>query len=216
MSGEDCKPKIGRPPVLSCEERTCQILRAAEAVFVQHGYSGATMDRIACAAGMSKRTLYQHFDDKLSVLAALLKAYNAGPLMESLNDPDPPGTPREILHRSITGIAHFVLGPEQTALTRLAVSEATATPEVARLFYQNAMGGPIAAFARRLGRMAERGQIRCDDPDRLGVHLIGATLNRQLFRLLTHPGAPPPSAEELESHVVAVLALVGPALGLAE
>lgn len=214
MSGEDCKPKIGRPPVLSCEQRTCQILRAAEAVFVRHGYSGATMDRIACEAGMSKRTLYQHFADKLSVLAALLAAYNAGPVMDSLSDPDPAGPPRQILHRSLAGIVAFVLGPEQVALTRLAVAEAISTPEVSRLFYQNAMGGPSAAFARRLAHMAESGQIRCADPERLGAHLIGATLNRQLFRLLTHPGTPPPTAAEIDAQVDAVLALVAPALGL--
>ncbi|MGC9445444.1 TetR/AcrR family transcriptional regulator [Cereibacter johrii] len=210
------KPKIGRPPVLSCAERTCQILRAAEQVFVCHGYSGTTMDRIACAAGMSKRTLYQHFPDKLAVLQGILRAYDAGPLMESLTDPDPPGSAREILHRSLVEILRFLLCPAQVALTRLAVSEATAAPEVARLFYDNAMGGLSAAFTRRIARLAAQGRIRCSDADWLGSSLVGGALNRQLLRRLTHPEAGPPDVADLERRVSALLDLVGPSLGFAE
>lgn len=210
----EAKVRTGRPPVLSCEERTCLILRAAEAVFARHGYSGATMERIASEAGMSKRTLYQHFGDKLTVLAALLRAYDADPVMTCLTDPDPEGTPHQILHRSLTEIARHVLGPGQVALTRLAIAEATSTPEVARLFYENAMDGISAAFARRLARMAGRGQIRTADPERLGEILIGATLNRQVLHRLTHADTPPPEAADLAARVDAVLALTGPALGL--
>lgn len=206
--------RTGRPPVLSCEERSCQILRAAEAVFARHGYSGATMERIATEAGMSKRTLYQHFGDKLAVLAALLRAYNANPVMESLQDPAPAGSPREILHRSLCAIAGFVLSPGQIALTRLAIAEATTTPEVARLFYANAMGGLNAALSRRLAWLAESGAIRCADPERLGEQLIGATLNRQVLRRLTHTEIGAPSADEIAGRVDDVLDLVAPAMGL--
>ncbi|MGP3698085.1 TetR/AcrR family transcriptional regulator [Rhodobacter sp. NSM] len=210
------KPKIGRPPVLSCAERTCQILRAAEQVFVCHGYSGTTMDRIACAAGMSKRTLYQFFPDKLAVLVAILKAYDAGPLMAVLADPEPPGTAREILHRSLVEILRFLLSPAQVALTRLAVAEATVAPEVSRLFYGNAMGGLSAAFTRRIAALASEGRIRCNDPDWLGTTLIGAALNRQLFRRLTHAESAPPDETDLDRRVSALLDLVGPTLGLPE
>ena len=212
MTGARCR--LGRPPALSGAERTCRILAAAEAEFVRHGYSGATMERIAAGAGMSKRTLYRHFPDKLAVLSALLRAYDADPVMERLADPDPPGTPREILHPSLCEIAGFILGPGQIALSRLAIAEATTAPEVARLFYDNAIGNLSAAFARRLARLAATGAIRATDPERLGELLVGATLNRQVFRRLTHADEPRPLPAQIAARVDAVIALVAPGLGL--
>ncbi len=125
--------------------------------------------------------------------------------MESLTDPDPPGSAREILHRSLVEILRFLLCPAQVALTRLAVSEATAAPEVARLFYDNAMGGLSAAFTRRIAGLAAQGRIRCSDADWLGSSLVGCALNRQLLRRLTHPEAGPPDVAELERRVSALL-----------
>ena len=55
---------------LSPEKRT-QILAGAASVFAADGYEGASMARIAAVAGVSKGTLYNHFDSK----AALFTAY---------------------------------------------------------------------------------------------------------------------------------------------
>ncbi len=53
-------------------ERRAQLLDAAQAVFVQHGYHAAAMDEIADRAGVSKPVLYQHFPGKLDLYLALL------------------------------------------------------------------------------------------------------------------------------------------------
>jgi AcrR family transcriptional regulator len=51
-----------------------QILDAAYGVFYKEGFSRARMDVIAEAAGVTKRTLYYHFDSKDALLAAVLDA----------------------------------------------------------------------------------------------------------------------------------------------
>ena len=53
-------------------ERRAQLLRAAQEVFVQHGYHATSMDDIAERAGVSKPVLYQHFSSKLDLYLALL------------------------------------------------------------------------------------------------------------------------------------------------
>jgi AcrR family transcriptional regulator len=56
-------------------ERRAQLLDAAQAVFVEHGYHAAAMDEIADRAGVSKPVLYQHFPGKLDLYLALLDTH---------------------------------------------------------------------------------------------------------------------------------------------
>lgn len=56
--------RTGRPPA---RER---ILAAAACAFGQHGYQASTLEDIAEAAGVARRTLYHHFSSKQEILAA--------------------------------------------------------------------------------------------------------------------------------------------------
>ena len=53
------------------------VLDAAEQVFVELGYTDASMDDIARRAAMSKKTLYQLFDTKESLFAAVIASRRA-------------------------------------------------------------------------------------------------------------------------------------------
>ena len=59
-------------PRLSADARREQILDVAIQVFGRAGYYGASMNDIADAAGVTKPVLYQHFDSKSDLYAALL------------------------------------------------------------------------------------------------------------------------------------------------
>ena len=54
----------------------CQLLGAAQEVFVAQGYHAAAMDDIAERAGVSKPVLYQHFPGKLDLYLALLDQHS--------------------------------------------------------------------------------------------------------------------------------------------
>lgn len=47
-----------------------RIIAAARKVFVKRGYAKATIEEITAAAGLSRATLYLHFDSKFALLAA--------------------------------------------------------------------------------------------------------------------------------------------------
>ena len=55
--------------------RRLQLLRAAQDVFVAHGFHAAAMDDIADRAGVSKPVLYQHFPGKRELYLALLEEH---------------------------------------------------------------------------------------------------------------------------------------------
>jgi AcrR family transcriptional regulator len=52
-----------------------RILRVALSFFLTHGYSRVTMDEIARELGMSKKTLYLHYDGKESLLLASVEHF---------------------------------------------------------------------------------------------------------------------------------------------
>lgn len=52
---------------------TAQILRSAQTEFATSGFSGARVDRIAVGSGTNKALLFQRFDDKAGLYAAVLE-----------------------------------------------------------------------------------------------------------------------------------------------
>jgi AcrR family transcriptional regulator len=58
----------------SAEKTRQRILNAAYVLFRQRGYSRVSMDEIAVATTVTKRTLYYHFKSKDHLLAAVLEA----------------------------------------------------------------------------------------------------------------------------------------------
>jgi AcrR family transcriptional regulator len=54
-----------------------RIIAAARKVFVKKGYARATIEEITAAAGVSRATLYQHFDSKFALLAAATEKMRA-------------------------------------------------------------------------------------------------------------------------------------------
>jgi AcrR family transcriptional regulator len=68
-----CKWIFG-PMALSSTNRQEQIVEAARALFVRRGYRHSSMEDIAAGAGISRRTLYLHFESKDAIFNAMLEA----------------------------------------------------------------------------------------------------------------------------------------------
>jgi AcrR family transcriptional regulator len=66
-------PRRGRPPSYDRDEA----LRAIRDVFWQRGFSAASLDDIAAAAGMNRPSLYAAFGDKRAMYLAALRMFSA-------------------------------------------------------------------------------------------------------------------------------------------
>ncbi len=66
-------PDSRRGRVHDAEGARQALLDAAEAVFAEHGFDGARVDAIAAAAGYNKSLIFQYFDDKLGLYAAVIR-----------------------------------------------------------------------------------------------------------------------------------------------
>ena len=69
--------KRGRARVYDAQKSREAMLNAAETLFAEHGFHGASMDGIASRSGYNKSLLFQYFGDKLSLYAAVLKRADA-------------------------------------------------------------------------------------------------------------------------------------------
>ncbi|MNS48849.1 HTH-type transcriptional repressor KstR2 [compost metagenome] len=69
LSGDSTPtPRSARKPKGEGHVRRAEILAAAERIFVEHGYEGATIRKIADEVGLSSTALYMHFADKSEML----------------------------------------------------------------------------------------------------------------------------------------------------
>ncbi len=64
------KQGAGRP---KSEEKRRQIMQAASALFLECGFASTSMDLVASRAGVSKQTVYSHFDNKDSLYVAVIE-----------------------------------------------------------------------------------------------------------------------------------------------
>ena len=66
-------PRSARKPKGEGHARRAEILAAAERIFVEHGYEGATIRKIADEVGLSSTALYMHFADKGEILQEICR-----------------------------------------------------------------------------------------------------------------------------------------------
>ena len=58
------------------QQKHLDIIRAAKKEFIEYGFSGENMARITFSSGVSKRTLYRHFESKSVLFESVLIVIN--------------------------------------------------------------------------------------------------------------------------------------------
>lgn len=64
-----------------------RILETALGLFCRHGYAGTSIRQIAAQVGLSPSSLYNHFDSKEAMLAALIERFDPGSSTDRLASP---------------------------------------------------------------------------------------------------------------------------------
>jgi len=176
-----------------------QMLKAARRLFAEGGYGAVSMDLVAKTAGVSKATLYAHFESKERLFAEILEAESDRAADEQWLSERFDGDAESALRRFARGMARFFVDGRGLAVYRLFVSDLHRFPELVARFHA---AGPMAMRARvvrLLTQMADRGALAIDDPETAADHLLALVQGRLPFDRSI--GLPPPSDAELERHV---------------
>jgi AcrR family transcriptional regulator len=191
----------GRPRQIEQGERRLKVIEAAEQVFVETGYGAANVDDIARRAGMSKKTIYQIFDTKEALFAAVIAARRAALASmigaEGCSATDPP---EKVLRHFLSEVARFVLAPRQAALYRLAIAESQRAPELAHAFYREGPTKARTALTQWLALMHERNVLQVPDAGTTAGMLFSMVFAEPQMRLLIGE-AREPSDEAIRARV---------------
>ena len=193
----------GRPKDMN---KRAAILHAAEALFVEHGYEGTSMDQIAADAGVSKLTVYSHFGDKDALFAEAVRGYCEKQLPTSAFDPDPAVPLRERL--LTVGRAYFAMvsAPQAISGHRLLCSAQMVEKRLARLFWESGPQRVQEKFTALLERRIGVGDLAIDDVPRAAAQffalLRGELHQRMVFGVCEDGEA---SREDREVHIAAAV-----------
>jgi TetR/AcrR family transcriptional regulator, mexJK operon transcriptional repressor len=155
------------------------ILEGARTAFLAKGYAGTNMDEIAALASVSKRTVYQHFNDKERLFAEIVLSTtdDIDELVqlvgaELVDTQDLTGDLRRLARRLLGAL----MQPDLLRLRRLVIANASHFPTLGRDWYERGFERVIATLALRFEELAGKGLLRIDDPVLAANHFVGLLL----------------------------------------
>ncbi|ROL82812.1 transcriptional regulator, TetR family [Pseudomonas sp. NFPP07] len=193
----------GRPKDLAKRQA---ILEAAKTLFLSNGYANTSMDAVAAEAGVSKLTVYSHFNDKETLFSAAVVA-KCEEQLPTLIFELPAGMPIESVLLNIGRGFHLLINSEESLnLHRLIMALGSQDPKLSQIFFEAGPQRMVQGMERLLTRIDQSGALRIDKPRNAAEHFFCLLKGTANFRLLYGCGEPL-SDEAAEEHVREVVGL---------
>ena len=181
------------------------IIRGATTMFLKHGFSTVSMDKIAQAAPVSKATLYKYFDSKNALFTAVIDELCDSlfqTMDEALLDS---GSVENNLTNIATAFVDLIFTEEALAIYRLVISECRDFPELGRLLYEGAPKDLLSQLEHYLININKLDHINIVSPAFAADAFLSLLKGELHFQCLLGIKAPP-SVEEKKTHINQVVA----------
>ncbi|MEM8777471.1 MAG: TetR/AcrR family transcriptional regulator [Cyanobacteria bacterium P01_G01_bin.49] len=179
-----------------------QILRGALPEFLENGYAGTSMDKVAKTAGVSKQTLYSYFYDKEGLFRALIK-YIACQKFRLVWSNPLKGEPPEVLTQLARRIIKEINDPDYLCFLRLIIAESGTYPELSQLFLQNVAQPAVAILT---GYLQEHPELKIRDTEVVAHIFVGTLIHNILTQnMLSGKEVIPMETERLIKHLVELI-----------
>lgn len=172
-------------------------------MFTRAGFEAANMDRLAAVAGVSKATIYKHFQSKEQLLQALLDDLLGHlPAPATLVDRGQGPLPERLL---TIGQQLCALATSQLVLDARALLDAAATSgwTAPGAFWTCCVAPYRAAFAAMLDQTADDDGLEITDAELATSQFFALVASEPFLRLAS--GAPPLTKAALTGHVTAAV-----------
>jgi TetR/AcrR family transcriptional regulator, regulator of autoinduction and epiphytic fitness len=177
------------------------IVEAAERLFLERGFGAVSMDELAEAAGVARRTLYNQFASKEEIFRETLLSVSG-----QLEDVLPPGVEtqgdvEDVLRLIARAILQLHRRPGYLGFFRMAVAESRQFPWIAEAFAA-VMEPLMERFARYLAHLTAMGVLDCRNPV-LAAHQFTGILNEFFLWpwMMGRQGLPVPAEEVIEETI---------------
>ncbi|HLZ64956.1 MAG TPA: TetR/AcrR family transcriptional regulator [Aliidongia sp.] len=181
-------PPIPDPAADGPGGKVGQILAAARHLFLEQGYDGTSMDGVAKRAGVSKATLYVHFENKQRLFAEVVAEARSG-LHRSIaaitrgEQADPEETLRLIGRQFL----YFVTSPAVLTLFRAVIGETQRFPELGRAIFQAGSNDILDLITGSIAQATQRGVLTVPNPRMAAAQFIALTKSDLHLRCLLEP-----------------------------
>ena len=177
------------------------IVQAARGLFLERGFGAVSMDNLAEAAGVARRTLYNQFASKEEIFREML-----GLLSAQLEDALPPGIETEgdveaVLRLIARRILDLHRQPDYLGFFRMVVADSRHFPWIAEAFAA-VMNARMERLARYLAHLTALGVLDCDDPMLVAHQFTGLLNEFVLWPWLMGRDSLPASAEQIIDEAV--------------
>lgn len=182
------------------------IFAAARRLFARGGYEAVSMDAVAAAAGVTKRTLYNHFGSKERLFAATVA--DQGDQIRPVHPSELKGA--EDVGRTLIAIGvpllEMLSSPKAHEFGRMMIGQIDRHSELIQRFYAAGPATTHRDLSALLLAAHKKGRLSVPDPDLAADQLISMWLGQHHFRqqLGLAPGR---SRAEIETHVHSCVAM---------
>jgi AcrR family transcriptional regulator len=156
------KPKAGRPTAADAVRLEASILQEATVAFLRDGYAATSIEAIAKARSVAKRTIYARWPGKPALFRAVLERLMAEWFALS-GDWAPDASLEPSLQEAAHRIMAVALTPEAVALYRLLVAESARFPELPRMMHEAGANAGTARITALLNSAIARGEVADHD-----------------------------------------------------
>jgi AcrR family transcriptional regulator len=178
------RPKTGEIDRSNSGDKIEQILQGAMQEFLAHGYAGTSMDKVAEAAGVSKATVYSHFQDKQGLFKVLIERLAKKRFYSILGTESLKGEPYIVLRRlAATALEQMMNDREYQSFQRLLMGESARFPELAQVFIDSIAKPAIETISRYL---AAHPELNIPDPEATARVLIGSLVHFVITQEIMH------------------------------
>jgi AcrR family transcriptional regulator len=174
-------------------EKEQQILKGALPEFLENGYGGTSMDRIAQAAGVSKQTVYSHFGSKEDLFKALIKKVARDKFQLVWAQPLK-GKPEKVLKELAFRLLKEVKNPEHLSFMHLLITESKKHPDLGKLFLANVAKPAMVILGNYF---QETQQLSLENPEAIARIFVGTLINFVLTQEMLHGKEIIPISEEI-------------------
>jgi AcrR family transcriptional regulator len=201
------------PGTAAMQSKSELIVAAARKLFLIAGYEVTSMDAIAAEAGVSKATVYSHFQSKEALFAGVMHDMcedSGGPKISG----DLAGPPEVVLRIVGETMTYKLADQKVMDLLRTVLCGAVQFPDLGRTFWNEGPNMVMGMLANYLGDLARRGAAHVPDSDLASRQFFGLVTGPFLLPILLNVRPVPSRAEldrALESAIAAFLAGIAPA-----
>ena len=187
-------------------KKNAAILKAAVELFPKHGFEKTTMDDIAKRAGVTKQTVYSHFNNKEQLFIHMIDNLCKRGVSHSPVSSGKKKKFEQLLFDVGTSLLTLITSPDGMAVTRLVIAEAGRYPKVAKLYYESGTQRIMQLLAEFLDQQNASGNISIPNTESAAAYFF-ALLKGQYFLRMTLGVPPIPSHKEMQAHVKEVVAI---------